>query len=91
VRNVTAHGVVLRRDAVVQEITAEAVRVRIAGGEVETIAADDVIVAAHVQRDTSFADLLAAEGFTVRVAGDADNVGYIEGAIHSAWAIAEEL
>ena len=91
VRNVTAHGVVLRRDAVVQEITAEAVRVRIAGGELETIAADDVIVAAHVQRDTSFADLLAAEGFTVRVVGDADNVGYIEGAIHSAWAIAEEL
>ena len=91
VRHATAHGVVLRRDAVVQQITAHAVDVRVAGGEVESIAADDVIVAACVQRDTTFADLLTAEGFTVRVVGDADNVGYIEGAIHSAWAIAEEL
>ncbi len=91
VRSVTAHGVVLRRDVTVEQITEQSVQFCAAGGTSEFVAADDVIVAAHVQRDTTFADLLTAEGFDVRVVGDADNVGYIEGAIHSAWRVVEEL
>jgi 2,4-dienoyl-CoA reductase-like NADH-dependent reductase (Old Yellow Enzyme family)/thioredoxin reductase len=91
VRGATAHGVVLHRDTVVVEITQDAVHYRIDGGDVEIVVADDVIVASHVEPDTTFADMLAGEGFTVRVVGDAGNVGYIDGAIHSAWEVAEEL
>jgi hypothetical protein len=55
------------------------------------VSADQVIVASSIEPDTSFADTLRADGFDVRVAGDAVDVGYIEGAMHSAHAVARGI
>ena len=55
-----------------------------AGGQVRTIAADQVIVAKGASGDTRLADTLRGAGFAVRSIGDANGVGYIEGAIQDA-------
>ncbi len=90
VRKATQHGVTLVRNATPVSISAEVVRYRV--GDVETEApADNVVVASNVVPDTSFADVLRTNGFDVHVAGDAFDVGYIEGAMHSAHAVAREL
>jgi 2,4-dienoyl-CoA reductase-like NADH-dependent reductase (Old Yellow Enzyme family)/NADPH-dependent 2,4-dienoyl-CoA reductase/sulfur reductase-like enzyme len=91
VRKAGGHGVTLVREATVERISEHEVHYRLASGEVHHVVADEVIVASHVHSDTTFADLLAAEGLSVRTIGDAEQVGYIEGAFHSAWAVAEEL
>jgi len=50
-----------------------------------------VIVAGEVRSGAPLADELRAAGVEVHVVGDAAEVGYIEGAIHSAWSLARKL
>ena len=60
------------------------------GDEVE-IETDTVILASGATGDLSLAELSQRLGFETHVAGDCDGVGYIEGAIHSAHAVARSL
>ncbi len=53
--------------------------------------ADHVIVAKGATGDLRFAEDLRAEGFAVHVIGDANGVGYIEGAMQDAAELAVEL
>jgi 2,4-dienoyl-CoA reductase-like NADH-dependent reductase (Old Yellow Enzyme family) len=90
VRHAGNLGVTLVRSATVTSITAEDVRYRVRGEEQRT-AADTVIIASEVASGSTLADQLEAHGFEVRVIGDANEVGYLEGAIHSAWDVAVTL
>jgi pyruvate/2-oxoglutarate dehydrogenase complex dihydrolipoamide dehydrogenase (E3) component len=90
VRAAAARGVGLERNAVVKAIDAHQVTYCV-GDEIYSVAADDVLVASGVQADHSFAEMLSQAGFDVRTIGDAAEVGYIDGAIHAAWALAEKL
>jgi 2,4-dienoyl-CoA reductase-like NADH-dependent reductase (Old Yellow Enzyme family)/NADH dehydrogenase FAD-containing subunit len=90
VRDATALGVRLERNAVVQAIDAHQVTYRVSDA-FHSVAADDVLVASGVLADLSFSEMLSQAGFDVRTIGDAAEVGYIDGAIHSAWALAAEL
>jgi 2,4-dienoyl-CoA reductase (NADPH2) len=53
-------------------------------GQVRTMAADQVIVAKGATGDSSVADMLRAAGLEVHIIGDANGVGYIEGAMQDA-------
>lgn len=53
-----------------------------------TIAADQVIIAKGAQGDTRIADMVRAAGFQVHSIGDANGVGYIEGAMQDAATVA---
>ncbi|MFD1247422.1 FAD-dependent oxidoreductase [Nocardioides ginsengisoli] len=90
VRKATEHGVVVHRDAEVVEITASEVHYRV-GDELARVAADLVVVASYVEAGAPLADDLRARGLDVHVVGDAGDVGYIQGAIHSAWSVARTL
>ena len=79
----TEHGVVLTRNATVTEITPSEVHY-VLDGEPHAVAATDVIVASEVTSDAELANALRSAGLTVEVVGDAADVGYIEGAMHSA-------
>ena len=58
---------------------------------IQTIRADDVVLASGVLPDESLADLFRSAGFDVRVVGDASTVGYIEGAVRSGYVAARGL
>ena len=60
------------------------------GDEVD-IDTDTVILASGATSDLSLAELSQKLGFETHTAGDCDGVGYIEGAIHSAHAVARSL
>ena len=90
VRKATDHGVTLVRNATPVSITASAVRYRVGDTEAE-VRADDVVVASYVSADSSLADELGSAGFDVRLVGDAADVGYIEGAVHTAGHVAREI
>ncbi len=90
VRVASAAGVALHRNAVLERIDERSVTFR-TGDDVRVVAADDVIIASEVAPDTTLSEVLADAGFDVRTIGDAVDVGYIDGAIHTAWALAEEL
>jgi 2,4-dienoyl-CoA reductase (NADPH2) len=53
-------------------------------GQVRTVAADQIIVAKGATGDASVADELRTAGFAVHIIGDANGVGYIEGAMQDA-------
>jgi 2,4-dienoyl-CoA reductase-like NADH-dependent reductase (Old Yellow Enzyme family)/NADPH-dependent 2,4-dienoyl-CoA reductase/sulfur reductase-like enzyme len=90
VRRAAEHGVTLVRHATVLEITEHDVVYRV--GDVEhRVTATDVIVADEVRPDGSLAEEFAAAGFRVEVVGDAAEIGYIDGAIHTAWSVARAL
>ena len=94
VARASGHGVTLVRTAHVSEITVAAVRYTVSGaepGESTAVEADDVIIASEVHSDTTLADQLRAAGLTVHVVGDAGTVGYIEGAMYTAHAVATAL
>lgn len=84
------YGVTLLRNAKLVEIRSDSVVYR-ARDEESTARADTVVLAAGVRADSSFADELRSIGFDVRVVGDAEEVGYIDGAVHSAWDVAGAL
>jgi NADPH-dependent 2,4-dienoyl-CoA reductase/sulfur reductase-like enzyme len=90
VRKAEAHGVTLVRSAEVTEITPAEVRYVAAGGRA-AVPADTVIVASEVTPGGALVDELSSLGVDVHVVGDAGQVGYIEGAVHSAWAAAATL
>lgn len=83
-------GVTLVRSATVKEITPSEVVYEVDGAE-QRAPADDVVIASAVASDHALADELATAGFDVRLVGDAATVGYIEGAMHSAHALARSL
>ena len=58
--------------------------------ELRTARASQVIIASGVEPDHALADRLHAEGFDVRVVGDAEKVGYIEGAVRSGYVTARQ-
>jgi len=90
VRKAVVHGVEIVREATVTSIDRDRVHYRTAEGDVSALG-DTVVVASHVEPDTSLAESLRAAGLAVSVVGDAAEVGYIEGAIHSAGRITREL
>lgn len=85
-----AHGVHLVTEAKVQEITPAVVHYRV-GDDDRRIEADNVIIADGVHADSTLADKLQAEGWDIREIGDGATVGYIEGAIRSAYDLALAL
>lgn len=84
-------GVTMLTDAQHIEIGDHVVRYANPGGQVRTLAADHVIVAQGATGDTRLADSLVAAGFSVDVIGDANGVGYIEGAMQDAAELAKML
>ena len=83
-------GAILINKTDVSCIKARSLTLECDGDEVE-IAADTVILASGATGDLSLAELSQQLGFETHVAGDCDGVGYIEGAIHSAHAVARSL
>ena len=90
VRRAHQHGVVLVREAELVEITPDDVAYR-ARGQVSRVPADTVVVATEVEPGAALGAELEAVGVEVHVIGDAAEVGYIEGAVHSAWRVAARL
>jgi NADPH-dependent 2,4-dienoyl-CoA reductase/sulfur reductase-like enzyme len=90
VRKAAANGVEVVRSATVVAITAGEVRYEV-DGERRTTSADTVVVAGEVRPGAPLADALRDRDAEVHVVGDAADVGYIEGAIHSAWRVARAL
>ncbi len=90
VRHAGEHGVTLVRSAEVTEITRAEVAYTV-DGESRRTPADTVVVASEVAPGSALARQLEADGIEVHIVGDAADVGYIEGAIHSAWAVATQI
>ncbi|MDX2380652.1 MAG: FAD-dependent oxidoreductase [Acidimicrobiia bacterium] len=92
VRHARELGVTLVRSAVLTEITpAHVVHREGTGAGQTTIEADVVIVAGEVGPGGVLAEQLSNLDTEVHVIGDAVDVGYIQGAIHSAWDVALAL
>jgi hypothetical protein len=60
-------------------------------GTERRVPADTVVIAGEVSAGADLATQLNDEGFEVHVVGDAAEVAYIDGAIHSAWHTARNL
>src|SRR5699024_3001515 len=90
VRHARDHGVDIRRNVEVTRITESGVEWTGTKGENASAPADMVIYAEGTIASAPLADELRAAGVDVEVIGDAGDVGYIHGAIHSAWDIAGE-
>jgi 2,4-dienoyl-CoA reductase-like NADH-dependent reductase (Old Yellow Enzyme family) len=78
------HGVTFVTGAQVTEITTISVHYDTDDGA-EQVAADHVIWATDVRPDTTVATELSTAGFGVLTIGDAGDIGYIEGAIRTAY------
>lgn len=91
VRRAGEHGVAVLRSTVVEAITSSHVRYRSADGTATTVPADLVVVASNVGPGAPLEEALVARGFEVHTVGDAGEVGYIQGAIHSAWRVGRAL
>jgi len=82
------HGVLLLPNTRALSIGAHGVRCEVqekGRSEEREIPADTVVLATGLSGDTSQADALRAAGLRVEVIGDAGGVGYLEGAIHTAF------
>jgi NADH dehydrogenase FAD-containing subunit len=90
VRDARSHGVRFETGAELVAIDEREVTFR-QGEETRTVRAEQVILASGVHADTALADALAALGVEVHVAGDAGDVGYIQGAIASGNAIGRSI
>ncbi len=84
------HGVEFVSSATLERIDDSSVVIR-TGEEQRTIAADVVVLASGVVPDPAIADALRADGFDVRVVGDAGHVGYIDGAVRSGYTTARAI
>ncbi len=85
-----SHGVEFVTGASLRSISRDSVEYVVAD-ELRTARASQVIIASGVEPDHALADRLHAEGFDVRVVGDAEKVGYIEGAVRSGYVTARQL
>ncbi len=90
VKKASAHGVTLVRGAQVTSYEGGSVSY-VVGEQSHSVEYDDVIIADNVEASSPLADALRAAGLRVDVIGDANDVGYIEGAIHSAGTLARSL
>lgn len=88
VRHAGEHGVEIHRRVTVTRITGSGVEWTDKKGRASSAPADMVIYADGTTAAAPLADELRAEGVDVEVVGDAGEVGYIHGAIHSAWTVA---
>ena len=85
-----AHGVEMVTNADIQQITKDHV-IYTREGNQHQVPARQVIIALGATADTSLADQLNASGVAAVAVGDCKRVGYIDGAIHDARAIAETI
>lgn len=85
VRHAKEHGVDIQRRVKVSYITESTVAWTDAKGRAQSAPADMVIYADGTTAAAPLADELRAAGIDCEVIGDAGEVGYIHGAIHSAW------
>jgi 2,4-dienoyl-CoA reductase (NADPH2) len=83
-RELAEHGVTLINRAQEISIDEGGVSYRNFRGQRRSVAAGHVIVAQGATGDLSVAEALEAAGMSVHTIGDANGVGYIEGAIESA-------
>ncbi|MCT1435341.1 NAD(P)/FAD-dependent oxidoreductase [Dietzia maris] len=88
VRHAKEYGVDIQRRVKVSHITESTVAWTDAKGRAQSAAADMVIYADGTTAAAPLADELRAAGIDCEVIGDAGEVGYIHGAIHSAWKVA---
>ena len=79
------HGVAMHPAAADIRIAATEVSFADSSGVSHSVKADNVIVAKGADGDLTLADALRAAGFSVHAIGDANGVGYIEGAIRGAY------
>jgi len=77
------HGAELLARVRIQRFTPGGVEIESAEGEKRLVAADHVLLATGVVPDRRLADALERQGIAAHVIGDAEHVGYLEGAIHS--------
>jgi NADPH-dependent 2,4-dienoyl-CoA reductase/sulfur reductase-like enzyme len=85
-----AQGVRFFTGATLVQIEPDGVIYRDSDGE-HRVAATAVVIASGVHADHSLAAEISELGIETHVVGDAANVGYIEGAIRSAYVLAKEL
>ena len=78
------HGVSFITGAQLTGVTESGVSYLV-GEETHTVRSDAVVIASGVHTDESIAEQLRADGFDVRVVGDAASVGYIEGAVRTGY------
>ncbi len=90
VKKASKHGVTLVRNAEVTSYEGGSVSYSV-GEETHSVPFDDVVIADNVAASAPLADQLRGAGVNVDVIGDAHDVGYIEGAIHSAGNLARSL
>ena len=90
VRKAASHGVDIVREATVVEIHPGEV-VYDVGDDRRHVPANAVVAAGDVRAGAPLADALRDRGVEVHVVGDAGEVGYIEGAIHSAWRVGRAI
>ena len=87
VRAAGEHGVAIHRRVTLDRITEAGVEWT-ERGEHRSARADMVIYAEGTAADAPLATALRAAGLEVDVVGDAGEVGYLHGAVHSAWRVA---
>lgn len=90
VKDATHHGVDIHRNVTVTRITKDTVEYT-EGDEKRTARADMVVYAEGTTSASPLADTLRDAGVSVDVVGDAGEVNYIHGAIHSSWKVATAL
>ncbi len=89
--NCRSRGVDLIPNVREPRIETDCVRYLTPGGQVRTIRAGNVILAAGAVANPAFADALRAKGMDVRTVGDCADIGYIEGAIRRGNALGREI
>lgn len=90
VKDATAHGVDFHRGVTLTRITDSGVEWT-EGDQAHSAPADMVVYAEGTTAAAPLADELRAAGLDVDVVGDAAEVGYIHGAVHSAWGVATAI
>lgn len=90
VKDAAHHGVDIHRNVTVTRITKDSVEYT-EGDEKRMARADMVVYTEGTTSAAPLADELRAAGVSVDVVGDAGEVNYIHGAIHSSWKVATAL
>ncbi|MBU6392952.1 MAG: FAD-dependent oxidoreductase [Sphingomonadales bacterium] len=85
------HGIGLHAGASGIAIGKDTVTFTDSAGAARSVAADNVIVARGAEGDLALAEELRAAGFHVHSIGDANGVGYIEGAIRGAGEVVRQI
>jgi 2,4-dienoyl-CoA reductase (NADPH2) len=85
------HGAELLARVRIHGFTERCVEIESAEGEKRLVAADHVLLATGVVPDRRLADAVAPLGIETHVVGDAERVGYLEGAIQSGHRVGRAL